>query len=314
MKTQNLIPLSLAPMAGVGDRAFREVCKLCGADMVTTEMISAKAFSFSDKKTLLLADTGSEEAPISLQLFGHEPHLLAEAAAYFSKGNLFAAIDLNFGCPVPKIVRGGDGSALMKDSALCYEIAARVVESASVPVTAKLRAGWDEQSLNAPLIAEKLEKAGVARLAVHGRTRADLYAPGTVKKEIIREVVHAVHLPVIANGDIRDGESALAMLRETGCAGLMIGRGALGAPWIFAELRAALTGNQMPKIDRKAIIRTHLEKAFFYKPHAAGREMRMHMAHYCKGFRGAARERERASHCTAMVDYLSLLEDLQLEE
>ena len=298
-------------MAGVGDRAFRELCRECGADAVTTEMISAKAFSFGDKKTLALAETGGAEAPVSLQLFGHEPLLAAQAAAFFSRRGCYAAIDLNFGCPVPKVVRGGDGSALLREPDLLYEIAARTVEASAVPVTAKIRIGWDRDGVNAAETARLLEKAGVASLAVHGRTRADLYRPGTVRREAIREAVEAVKIPVIANGDVVDADSARAMLAETGAAGLMIGRAALGAPWIFSEIRAALTGKEFPAPCRGEVMRRHVEKAFSYKPRAAGAELRLHFAHYLKGFPGAAGLRDEASRAVTPEDYFSLIERME---
>ncbi len=303
--------LSLAPMAGVGDRAFRELCRECGADAVTTEMISAKAFSFGDKKTLALAEAGAAEAPVSLQLFGHEPDLLAKAASFFSRRGIYAAIDLNFGCPVPKVVRGGDGSALLREPDLLYEIAARTVEASAVPVTAKIRIGWDKDGVNVAETARLLEKAGVASLAVHGRTRADLYRPGAVRREAIREAVEAVKIPVIANGDVTDAASARAMLAETGAAGLMIGRAALGAPWVFSLIRAALTGKEIPAPDRSGVMRRHVEKAFFYKPRAAGAELRLHFAHYLKGFPGAAGLRDEASRAVTPEDYFSLIERME---
>lgn len=308
---ENRIQLVLAPMAGVGDRAFREICRECGADAVTTEMISAKAFSFGDRKTRDLARTSGEEAPVSLQLFGHEPDLLARAADFFSHTGDYEAIDLNFGCPVPKVVRGGDGSALLRDPDLLYEIAARCVEASRVPVTAKIRIGWDRERINAAETARLLEQAGVARLAVHGRTREDLYRPGTVRREAIRAAVEAVSIPVFANGDVTDSASARAMLEETGAAGLMIGRAALGAPWIFSEIRAALSGVPAPETDRFAVIRRHVEKAFACKPRAAGAELRMHFAHYLKGFPGASRLRDAASRASSPRDYLDLTDRME---
>ena len=305
------IPLVLAPMAGVGDRAFREICREAGADGVTTEMISAKAFSFHDKKTLLLAEISAEEAPCSLQLFGHEPETVAEAAGFFSRSGRFAAIDLNFGCPVHKITSSGDGSALLKTPALLYEIAARCVEKSAVPVTAKIRIGWDREHINAPEIARLLEKAGVARIAVHGRTKEDLYRPGTVNTGAIRAAAEAVSIPVFANGDVKDAASAEKMLRETGAAGLMIGRGALGSPWIFSGIRAALQGEETTEPDRLFWMRRHVEKAFFYKPRGAGAELRTHFAHYLKGFRGAARLREAVSRAVSKEDYFALIEEIR---
>ena len=293
-------------MAGAGDRAFRETCALFGVDLFCTEMISAKAVHFGDRKTALLAETGEKERPIAIQLFGSEPALLAEAAATLGTKEACDGIDLNFGCPVPKIVNNGEGSALMRNPALCYEIVRAVVGATPLPVSVKLRAGWDEGSLNAPEIAVLCEKAGAKRLAVHGRTRMDFYREGTVRPEVIRRVKEAVSIPVFANGDVSDGESAKRMLEETGCDGLMIGRAAVGAPWVFAEIRAALEGKEVPEIPVQEVLRHHIELAFRYKSLAAGREMRMHMAHYLKGFRGAAALRNRACQAETREEYLAL--------
>lgn len=302
------IILALAPMAGAGDRAFRETCARFGVDLFCTEMISAKAVHFGDKKTVTLAETGTEERPIAIQLFGSDPEILAEAAVKLGTRERCDRIDLNFGCPVPKIVNNGDGSALMKNPELCYEITRAVAEACALPVTVKIRAGWDGDHLNAPQIAALCEKAGAAGIAVHGRTRVDFYRDGTMRPEVIRAVKEAVSIPVLANGDVTDGESALRLLEKTGCDGLMIGRGAVGAPWVFAQIRAALEGKTAPEIDRKAAIRSHIDLAFRYKPEAAGRELRTHMAHYMKGFRGAAALRDRVSHAETKEEYFELVE------
>lgn len=301
------IPLFLAPMAGAGDRAFRETCAEFGVDFFCTEMISAKAVHFGDRKTASLAETGEEERPIALQLFGSEPLLFAEAIETLSKISRFDWVDLNFGCPVPKIVNNGEGSALMRTPERIYEIVRAAVAASEKPVSAKLRAGWDEKGKTAVRCAELCEKAGAKRIAVHGRFRCDFYRDGTLRPEIIREVKKAVGIPVIANGDVRDGNSAIALLEETECDGLMIGRAAIGAPWVFAEVRAALEGKPLPDFDRKEVIKRHIERAFRYKPESAGREMRMHMAHCLKGFRGAASLRDRASRALSMEDYMELI-------
>ena len=304
---ENKIVLALAPMAGAGDRAFRETCALFGVDLFCTEMISAKAVHFGDKKTVLLAETGAEERPIAIQLFGSDPEIMAEAAEKLGTRDRCDGIDLNFGCPVPKIVNNGDGSALMKNPQLCYEITRAVVEASRLPVTVKIRAGWDGDHLNAPEIASLCEKAGAAGIAVHGRTRVDFYRDGTMRPEVIRAVKEAVSIPVLANGDVVDGESALRLLKFTRCDGLMIGRGAVGSPWVFAEVRAALEGKPLPEINKEEAVRHHIDLAFRYKPEAAGRELRTHMAHYMKGFRGAAALRNNVSHAETKEDYLKLL-------
>ncbi len=299
--------LALAPMAGAGDRAFRETCALFGVDLFYTEMISAKAVHFGDKKTALLAETGVEERPIAIQLFGSDPEIVAEAAIKLGTSDRCDRIDLNFGCPVPKIVNNGDGSALMKNPALCYEITRAAVEASRLPVTVKMRAGWDSDHLNAPEIAVLCEKAGASGIAVHGRTRVDFYRDGTMRPQVIRAVKEAVSIPVFANGDVTDGESALHLLEQTGCDGLMIGRGAVGSPWVFAQVRAALEGKPLPEIDKAEAVRHHIDLAFRYKPEAAGRELRTHMAHYMKGFRGAAALRNKVSHAETKEEYLELL-------
>lgn len=294
-------------MAGAGDRAFRETCAEFGVDFFCTEMISAKAVHFGDRKTAKLAETGEKERPIALQLFGSEPALFAEAIEKLSKICAFEWVDLNFGCPVPKIVNNGEGSALMRSPEKIYEIVRAAVQASEKPVSAKIRLGFSETEKTAVRCAELCEKAGAKRLAVHGRFRSDFYRDGTLCPEGIREVKKAVGIPVIANGDIRDGKSALWLLEKTGCDGLMIGRAAIGSPWIFAEVRAALEGKACSSFDRKEAIKRHIERAFLYKPESAGRELRMHMAQYLKGFRGAANLRDRASHASTFEEYLELI-------
>lgn len=297
-------------MAGAGDRAFRETCALFGADGFTTEMISAKAVHFGDKKTFLLAETGMTERPIRLQLFGSDPDIMAEAAEKLGTRERCDGIDLNFGCPVPKIAGNGDGSALMREPQKIFDITKAVSQAVDLPVSVKIRAGWDKEHINAPEVAVLCERAGAKSIAVHGRTREDLYREGTVRLDVIAAVKRAVGIPVIGNGDVKDGESALKMLEETGCDGLMIGRAAIGAPWIFSEIRAALEGKIPAETDKKAAIRHHLDLAFCYKPEVAAKEMRMHFSHYLKGFRGAAVLRERASRAESLEEYLHLLETL----
>ena len=299
--------LALAPMAGVGDRAFREVCAPFGVDLFTSEMISAKALTYGDKKSVLLADHGPSEAPFFLQLFGSEPAVVGEAVGILAEKTAFDGIDLNFGCPVPKIVKNGEGSALLRDPDLCGRIVEAAVAAAPCPVSVKMRLGWDGDHLTAVEVARVCEAAGAARLTVHGRTRADLYRDGTVRIDEIARVAAAVTIPVFANGDVKDGASAVRMLAETGAAGIAVGRGALGRPWVFAEIRAALEGKSAPAVDRKAVMRRHVALAFRYKPLAAAGELRTHMAHYLRGFRGAAALRAAVSAAATPADYEALI-------
>lgn len=301
------VPLVLAPMAGVGDRAFREVCRLGGADLTYTEMISAKALTFGDKKTEELADTGFD-APIGVQLFGSSPALLASAARHFSESGRFSFVDLNMGCPVHKVVSNGEGSALLRDPKQCEKIVRETVKSSLIPVSVKIRIGWDRDHLTGVEVARRCEEAGAVRIAVHARTREDFYRDGTCRYDQVARIVESVSIPVYANGDILDGESAKRVREETGCAGLMIGRGALGKPWIFSEIRAYLSGKTAPKIDKKNLFCLHLEKAFSYKPHQAAGELRTHAMHYFKGFPGAAALREKISRASSIEEYYAILE------
>ena len=297
-------------MAGAGDRAFREICARMGADAFCTEMISAKACVYGDKKTWALARVGEVAVPCDLQLFGSEPEIMAEAALRLCEKERFAGVDLNFGCPVPKIVGNGEGSALMRRPDRIFEIVSAVVKKSPLPVSVKIRAGWSDGELNAPEVARAAEAAGASRITVHGRTRADLYRDGTVKPAVIASVKGAVAVPVIANGDVKDGASARALLEATGADGLMIGRAAVGSPWVFREIRAALEGTEPEPFSKREVLREHIRLAFAYKPETAGREMRMHVSHYLKGFRGAAQLRDRATRLNTCEEYLSLVQDM----
>ena len=236
----------LAPMAGVTDFAFRELCRRCGAAFTTTEMVSARALTYGDLKSRELLWLSEEETPAAVQIFGHEPSVMAEAAQMAAELSGAAVVDINMGCPVGKIVKGGDGSALMKDPELAYRIVDAVVGAVSVPVTVKFRKGWDNGNVNAVEFARGCERAGAAGLAVHGRTRAQLYA-GRADWDIIREVKKAVTIPVTANGDVFSGEDAAHLLRYTGCDAVMIGRGCFGDPWLFSRANAAINGEAEPE-------------------------------------------------------------------
>ncbi len=235
----------LAPMAGVTDFAFRSLCKSCGAAMTTTEMVSAKALTLHDCKSLELLYIPKSEHPAAVQIFGHEPKVMAEAAKIALEASGADLVDINMGCPVGKVVRGGDGSALMKTPELAAEIIRAVCDAVAVPVTVKFRKGWDNGSVNAVEFAGICEEAGAAGLAVHGRTRAQMYS-GRADWTIIREVKRSVSIPVTGNGDVFSGSDAVRLLEFTGCDAVMVGRGCFGDPWLFQRINAAVRGEAEP--------------------------------------------------------------------
>lgn len=238
--------VTLAPMAGVTDAAFRRLCRSQGAALTCTEMVSARALVYKDKKTEALLWCPPEDHPVAAQIFGHEPEIMAEAAPMALAISGADILDINMGCPVGKVIRSGDGSALMRDPELAGRIIEAVVRAVDAPVTVKFRKGWDGGNVNAVEFARVCEQAGAAAIAVHGRTRAQMYA-GRADWDVIRDVKKAVSVPVLANGDVFSGADAAHILRYTGCDGVMIGRGCFGDPWLFARANAALAGRPEPE-------------------------------------------------------------------
>ncbi len=286
---------ALAPMAGVADRACRELCIEFGAAYVVTEMVSSKGLTMHDRKSDTLMVLGETEKPAAVQIFGCDPATMAEAAKKAAATGC-AAVDINMGCPAPKIAGNGGGSALMKDPDLAARITEAVAKAIDLPVTVKFRSGWDENSINAVEFAGLQESAGAAAITVHGRTRKQMYAP-PVNLDIIKQVKEAVKIPVIGNGDITDPVSAENMYKTTGCDFIMVGRGALGAPWVFTQINEYLKSGILlpdpPIEERMEIMIRHISKLCEYKGDYVGmREARKHSGWYIKGVRGAASLRQ----------------------
>ncbi|MCH5304019.1 MAG: tRNA dihydrouridine synthase DusB, partial [Ruminococcus sp.] len=297
--------LSLAPLAGVTDMAFRQVCRSFGAGCCETEMVSAKALSFNDKKSFELMNLASDEHPCAIQIFGSEPEIMANAARLAVKSGA-DIVDINMGCPAPKIVNNKSGSALMKSPKLCSEIVAAVKSAVKVPVTIKIRKGFDDETVTAVEVAKLCEKNGADAVIVHGRTRQQYYS-GQCDLDIIKAVKENVDIPVIGNGDIRDIKSANKMLEYTACDGLMIARAALGNPWIFKILKEYFEKGiiiEQPTPEEKLKIMTeHIELACKYKGEKLGiLQSRKQIAWYLKGFKGAAGFRNEAGRVSTLSD------------
>ena len=302
----------LAPMAGVTDLPFRLLCKEQGAGLLCKEMIRAKALQYHNKNTEALLQIDPRECPVSLQLFGSDPDIISEQAKRIEE-RPFQILDINMGCPVPKVVKNGEGSALMNQPKLVYDIVYKTVRAIQKPVTVKIRKGFNDESVNAVEIARIIEEAGGAAVAVHGRTREQYYS-GKADWDIIRQVKEAVKIPVIGNGDVTSGEKAIAMMEETGCDGVMIGRGAQGNPWIFHALLEYEKTGQMPQRPSRDIIREtmlrHARLQMEYKGDYLGiREMRKHVAWYTKGLEGSAKLRDDINKVESYQELEALLKE-----
>ena len=306
-------PFLLAPLAGITDGPFRRLCREAGAALVYSEMVSAKGLWYKDKNTGKLLEIIEGESPVAYQLFGHEPEIMAFAARELDGcGNVI--FDINMGCPVPKIVKNGEGSALMKNPDLAHDVVVAAVQNTSKPVTVKIRAGWDTNSINAVEMAHAVSAAGAAAIAVHGRTREQYYT-GKADWSVIAAVKRAVDIPVIGNGDVTDAQSGLRMMEETGCDFVMIGRGALGNPWIFSELNAAWRGEPLPspptKEEKKQMMLRHFNDVLDLKgEYVAVREMRKHVGWYLKGVPGAAAFRGRINQINSAEELRRAIEGI----
>ena len=298
--------LALGPMAGVTDMAFRTICREQGAGLTITEMVSAKALCYQDKKSIPLLQLGEDEHPAAAQIFGSDPVCMREAAAIAREVSGADIIDINMGCPVPKIANSGDGSGLMRTPDLAVKVAEAVIRGAGCPVTVKMRLGWDKGSINCVEFAKAMDQAGVSAVAVHGRTRTQMYA-GTANWDWIREVKNAVHIPVIANGDVFEAKDAVRILKYTGADMAMIGRGVFGNPWIFAQCNAALEGREVPDIpplaDRCDTAVRQFEMAAANKGEkVACLEARKQYAWYLKGVSHAGYYKEQICKITTLDD------------
>ena len=303
----------LGPMAGVTDLPFRLLCREQGAGLLCMEMVSAKAILYNNRNTEQLLTIHPDEKPVSLQLFGSDPKIMSEMAKRIEE-RPFAILDINMGCPVPKVVKNGEGSALMKEPKLVYEIVSAIVKAIEKPVTVKIRKGFDDDHVNAVEIAKIIEEAGASAIAVHGRTREQYYS-GKADWDIIRQVKEAVSIPVIGNGDVTSPRKAAALQEQTGCDGVMIARGAEGNPWIFSEMieyeKTGVVPSRPDKDEVRNMMLRHARLQLDYKGEYQGiREMRKHVSWYTKGIPGAARLRERINAVESYEELENLLTSL----
>ena len=305
----------LAPMAGVTDFPFRVICKRYGASLLYTEMINAKALCYGDENTFSMLEVKPEEGDVAVQIFGHEPQYMAEAASILSDMNRFRIIDINMGCPAPKITKNNEGSALMKDPALAFKIIDSVKKASKLPVTVKFRKGWDDSSVNALEFARNAQAAGADCITVHGRTREQYYS-GKADWDIISEVKKSVSIPVIANGDIFSIGDAVNIIEKTGADAYMIGRGSQGNPFIFSQIRDFIEGSpvrDIPDTEKIDVMLEHYELSIKYKGEdKTVREMRKHIGWYLKGMYGSARMRDDINHIVDADEVRQMLRDYQL--
>ena len=308
----------LAPLAGISDNAFRQICVELGAEYVATEMISAKAVNFKNNKTVKLAKIEDCEFPASVQLFGSDDISMSDAVKYICGNFKLSALDINMGCPVPKIIGEGDGSALMREPLLAGKIMRAVVKSCeeyNIPATVKIRSGWNNREKNAVEISKIAEDSGISAIFIHGRTREQMYS-GKVDFDIIREVKNTVKIPVIGNGDIFTATDAQNMISQTNCDGVMIGRGSFGNPWIFGEIAACFENREYIKPtgeEKIKIIKKHLDKMIFYKgERTALLEARKHLSWYIKGCKDSASARDRINRSSDYAEMIDIVSNLLL--
>ena len=305
----------LAPMAGVTDFPFRVSCKRYGASLLYTEMINAKALCYGDENTFSMLEVKPEEGDVAVQIFGHEPQYMAEAASILSDMNRFRIIDINMGCPAPKITKNNEGSALMKDPALAFKIIDSVKKTSKLPVTVKFRKGWDDSCVNAVEFARNAQAAGADCITVHGRTREQYYS-GKADWDIISEVKKSVSIPVIANGDIFSIGDAVNIIEKTGADAYMIGRGSQGNPFIFSQIRDFIEGSpvrDIPDTEKIDVMLEHYDLSIKYKGEdKTVREMRKHIGWYLKGMYGSARMRDDINHIVDADEVRQMLRDYQL--